>query len=217
MRAVYSTDFLFGEAQVLALAGLTVRRLRRWCRTGLFVPALWQARADETRSIPPRLYTFGDGVALRALERLRGQHGIGLQDLRGVAAQLRELQQDLWASTQFFILAGGRVRLGSAPGSAPPEGHLAFALVQMMDDTEAAVRTLRARQTSQVGKISQSPAVCGNAPVFAGTRIPVGAVRRLHEDGYSVAQILAEYPGLAEWDVTAALYRLGKDVVRSHR
>ena len=214
MRAVYSTGFLFGEAQVLALAGLTVRRLRRWCRTGLFVPAVWEACADETRSIPPLLYTFGDGVALCALERLRGQHGIGLQDLRGVAAQLRDLQQDLWASTQFFILdgggAGGRVRLGGVPGGAPPEGHLAFALVQMMDDTEAAVRTLRTRHSSQVGKISQSPAVCGNAPVFAGTRIPVGAVRRLHEDGYSVAQILAEYPSLAEQDVTAVTGLPGK-------
>jgi uncharacterized protein (DUF433 family) len=217
MRAVYSTGFLFGEAHVLALAGLTVRRLRRWCRTGLFVPAPWQADADETRSIPPLLYTFGDGVTLCALERLRGQHGIGLQDLRGVAAQLRDLQRDLWASTQFFITAGGRVRLGSVTGGAPPEGHLAFALVQIMDDTEAAVRTLRTRQASQIGRISQSPAVCGNAPVFAGTRIPVGAVRRLHEDGYSVAQILVEYPSLAEQDVTAVIGRLGQDVVRSHR
>ena len=149
MRAVYSTGFLFGEAQVLALAGLTVRRLRRWCRTG--------------------------------------QHTV-FHPCRG------------W----------GRVRLGIVPGGAPPEGHLAFALVQMMDDTEAAVRTLRARQTSQVGKISQSPAVCGNVPVFAGTRIPVGAVRRLHEDGYSVARILAEYPSLAEQDVTAVTGLPGK-------
>jgi hypothetical protein len=38
----------------------------------------------------------------------------------------------------------------------------------MMDDTEAAVRTLRTRQASQIGRISQSPAICRNAPVFAG-------------------------------------------------
>jgi uncharacterized protein (DUF433 family) len=47
--------------------------------------------------------------------------------------------------------------------------------------------------------------VAHNAPVLAGTRIPVRAIKRFNEAGYSVAQILSEYPTLTESDVVAAL------------
>ena len=44
-----------------------------------------------------------------------------------------------------------------------------------------------------------------NAPVIAGTRIPTAAIRRYQEAGYTVEQILAEYPDLTPHDVEAAL------------
>ncbi|WP_367120132.1 DUF433 domain-containing protein [Sphingomonas sp.] len=43
------------------------------------------------------------------------------------------------------------------------------------------------------------------APTIAGTRIPVVSIQRLHEDGYSTQQIIAEYPRLTRADVKAAL------------
>jgi uncharacterized protein (DUF433 family) len=39
----------------------------------------------------------------------------------------------------------------------------------------------------------------------AGTRIPVGAIQRLHEDGYSIDAIIDEYPDLTQEDVKAAI------------
>ena len=44
-----------------------------------------------------------------------------------------------------------------------------------------------------------------NAWAITGTRIPVGSVKRLHEDGYSIPQIIEEYPDLTNEDVEAAL------------
>ncbi len=41
--------------------------------------------------------------------------------------------------------------------------------------------------------------------VLAGTRIPTGAIRRFAEAGYTVNQILREYPSLTREDVAAAL------------
>jgi len=51
----------------------------------------------------------------------------------------------------------------------------------------------------------RTPKISGNAPVMAGTRIRVVSIRRLHEDGYTVGEILAEYPHLTEADMSVAL------------
>lgn len=53
--------------------------------------------------------------------------------------------------------------------------------------------------------VEQSRRVLRNAPVIAGTRIPTAAVKRYKEAGFTVEQILAEYPDLTRQDVEAAL------------
>ena len=47
--------------------------------------------------------------------------------------------------------------------------------------------------------------VSRKAWVLSGTRIKVGSIRRLHDDGYTTAQIIGEYPDLTPDDVEAAL------------
>jgi uncharacterized protein (DUF433 family) len=61
------------------------------------------------------------------------------------------------------------------------------------------------RRPGTFGQVSRDPGVLGNAWVIAGTRIPVAAIRRLHEDGYSNDRIIAEYPDLVAADIAAAL------------
>ena len=39
--------------------------------------------------------------------------------------------------------------------------------------------------------------------------MPIASVQRLHEDGYSIEQIVAEYPDLTIEDVMAALAHKG--------
>src|SRR3546814_17616850 len=78
-------------------------------------------------------------------------------------------------------------------------------IIEVIHDVEGRVRGLFERTADQYGEIERRHHVMRHAPVVAGTRIPTAAVRRLRDDGYSVAGILEEYPSLTEQDVRAAL------------
>lgn len=67
------------------------------------------------------------------------------------------------------------------------------------------------RDKSQIGCISRHPQIKRNAWVIAGTRIPVAAIKRFDEDGYTTPEIIAEYPDLTESDVRAALAHSEKE------
>src|SRR3546814_4917346 len=76
-------------------------------------------------------------------------------------------------------------------------------IIEVIHDVEGRVRGLFERTADQYGEIERRHHVMRHAPVVAGTRIPTAAVRRLRDDGYSVAGILEEYPSLTEQDVRA--------------
>jgi len=63
----------------------------------------------------------------------------------------------------------------------------------------------RQRSREQIGHTSRSRRVAGNALVIAGTRIPVSAIFDFSAAGYSVEEILREYPTLTEEDIQAVL------------
>ncbi len=80
-----------------------------------------------------------------------------------------------------------------------------LALGEVISDMRQAVEKLLTRQDDQIGQITRSRFVNHNAPVIAGTRIPVRAIREFAEEGYTTEQIIEEYPGLSDRDVAAAL------------
>jgi uncharacterized protein (DUF433 family) len=53
--------------------------------------------------------------------------------------------------------------------------------------------------------VTSDPAVMGGEPCIAGTRVPVRTVKSFVELGYSLAAVMAEYPGLTRAQVEAAL------------
>ena len=53
------------------------------------------------------------------------------------------------------------------------------------------------------GRAAGDPAILAGKPVFRGTRIPVELVEQLLEAGWTVEEILEEYPGLRREDVEA--------------
>lgn len=67
------------------------------------------------------------------------------------------------------------------------------------------MRDLRVRKSDQLGQIERHKFVVRNASVIAGTRIPTAAIRRFREAGYSVDQIIRQYPTLTKEDVDAAI------------
>jgi uncharacterized protein (DUF433 family) len=78
-------------------------------------------------------------------------------------------------------------------------------LADVVTSTKRDVRELTRRPSEKVGHVEKSRFVNHNDPVIAGTRIRVRAIKRFNEAGYTVEQILEEYPDLTAADVQAAL------------
>jgi uncharacterized protein (DUF433 family) len=196
----------FTEANVERLTGLTTAQLRYWDQTGFFAPAY----ADDNRRSPfSRVYSFKDVVGLRTLALLRRQHNVSLQHLRQVAEKLSHLADDLWTRTTLYVL--NRRVIVHEPGSGrlrdavSGQYVLGIPLRKIVADTKRDADRLLRRPDTNIGKIEQSRRVMRNAPVIAGTRIPTGAIKRYREAGFTVDQIIAEYPDLTPNDVEAAL------------
>jgi DNA-binding transcriptional MerR regulator len=196
----------FSEEQVERLTNLTKAQLRYWDNTGFFQPKY----SDENRRLVfSRLYSFKDVVALRVLGVLRNEHDVPLQYLRKVADKLSHLADDRWTKQTLYVL-NKRV-IFHEPGSDRPRevvsGQYVFGLMlkTVISDTKKAVEKIQRRDPKTVGRIARSRFVNHNAWVVSGTRIPVAAIRKFKEAGYTIQQIMAEYPGLKRQDIRAAL------------
>lgn len=189
----------FSEEHTHRLTGVTQSQLRYWHRTKLFSP-----------SFADRIYTFRDIVSLRVLGVLRNQYQISLQHLRKVSDRLAHLTDDRWTGVRLYVL--GKKVAWQEPGTARPQEIVSrqyvlptIQLEAVVSDTHRDIACLNVRGDEQVGKITKSRNINHNAAVVAGTRIRVRAIKRFHEAGYSVEQILKEYPDLNEKDIEVAL------------
>jgi len=196
---------VFSEGHVARLTGLSVGQLRAWDRRGFFVP---RYAYEDRRSPYSRIYSFQDVVGLRTIAVLMKQHKVSLQELRKVGAELVRRGYDHWADTKLYVVK--RQVHFRRPGTADIEGvwdgqYAMLPVIDVIQDVEERARELQVRSKSQLGRIERNKYVVRNSPVVAGTRIPTAAVRRFHMAGYSVEQILAEYPSLTAEDVEAAL------------
>jgi DNA-binding transcriptional MerR regulator len=196
----------FSEEQVQRMTGLTIGRLRYWAKTDFFKPSFVE---DNPRLPYSKFYSFKDIVALRTLEILRVQNGVPLQQLRVVAERLSHLRDELWTKTTLFV-ENKKVIIVNPENNTPYEVVsrqylLGIPLNKIINETRSDVIAFRSRPERAIGQLSRSRGIARNAWVIAGTRIPVKAIVRLREDGYTVDQIIAEYPDLRPEDVEAAL------------
>lgn len=197
----------FSEEHAEKLSGVTIFQLRYWDRTGFYQPSY----AEENRRYAfSRVYSFKDIVALRVLNVLRNQYGVPLQHLRTVSERLSHLEDSRWTGVNLWVL-NKRVIWTDPETEQPQEIVSAQYVVPTLDlgkvvaDTKHDVAELNARDKSKHGVIERSRYVLHNAPVLAGTRIPVEAIKRFYEAGYSIKKIIKEYPDLTREDVKAAL------------
>jgi uncharacterized protein (DUF433 family) len=195
----------FSEDHVERLTGLSKGQLRSWDRAGFFAPHF----AYEDRHAPySRLYSFQDVVGLRTIAVLMKDYRISLQELRRVAQELIRRGYAHWAGVKLYVLK--RQVHFRRPASEEIEGvwdgQLAMVpVIDVINDVETRVRDLHKRTDGQVGHIERHKHVVRNSTVIAGTRIPTAAIRRFGEAGYTVQQIIRQYPTLTEEDVQAAL------------
>lgn len=196
----------FSEDQVGRITGLSKRRLRYWASTDFFKPSFVE---EGERLANSRFYSFKDVVALRTLEMLRVQNNVPLQHLRKVAEELSHLEDALWTETDLFV-ANRKVVFVNPKTGKPEEvvsGQylLGIPLRKVIEDTQGDVIALKERSKETIGQVRRNRSIVRNAWAIAGTRIPVGAIKRLHEDGYSTKEIIDEYPDLTAEDVEAAI------------
>jgi len=200
----------FTEEQASALSGLSVHQLRYWNKSGFFRPELGEPDAHGAYA---RAYTFRNVAGLRVLGKLRREHGVSLQHLRKVAERLEQMDQDLWNEQTLYIRDRqvyfaneiGGFRNAVSGEDTLPEIPLRRVIGQAAEEVER----MRKRSEADIGRISAARHVARNRSVIAGTRIPVGAISEFYEAGYSVRQIVAEYPSLTQADVRAALRHCG--------
>ncbi len=207
MTSMQKVIAAFSEEHTERLTGVSKSQLRYWDRTNFYRPSY----AENNRRVAfSRIYSFKDIVALRVLNVLRNQYGVPLQHLRAVSERLSHLADDRWTGVRLWVL--NRRVIWQEPGTERPQEIVSkqyvvptLALETVVSDTERDVSDLNVRDESKYGLIEQSRYVNHNEPVIAGTRIPVAAIKRFSEAGYTPEKILEEYPDLTEADVNAAL------------
>jgi uncharacterized protein (DUF433 family) len=191
------------------LTGLTHGQLRSWDRAGFFQPRY----AYRDRHVPySRVYSFQDIVGLRTIAVLMKQYKVSLQKLRKVAEELIRRGYEHWADVRLYVVKG-QVHF-RPPASIDIEGvwdgQLAMVpVIDVISDVEARVQELKKRDEQQLGHIERNKYVARNSSVIAGTRIPTAAIRRFKEAGYTIEQIMKQYPSLTQEDVQAALAHEG--------
>ncbi len=189
---------------VSQLTGLSKRQLAYWDRIGFYSPSLAQ---ENRRVANSRVYTFNDLLALQVLNTLRKDHRVSLQHLRAVKDRLCMLSDDEWKERRLFVL-NKKVVFDDAEGArreiVSGQYVLDIPLGVVRKNMEDAVEQIGRRTQAQIAQSEHRRGVTHNREVFAGTRIPVDAVRTFIEDGFSDDDILRQYPTLTSADVEMA-------------
>lgn len=197
----------FSEDQAARLTCVRKGQLRYWDQTNFFSPSFCNDRFREGFG---RIYSFRDIVALKILGILRNKHDVSVQHLREVKQNLARDGRDVWSGVRLYVI-NKRVHWVE-PQTGLPQDVASKQYVLQQIDLDSVVNKLRGdiheiikRDSTKVGQIERVRSLNKSAPVIGGTRITVQAIKRFHSAGYSIEQILLEYPDLKKADVKAAL------------
>ncbi len=186
------------------LAGISMRQLRYWEQIGLVVPSI-QDQISTRNTV--RLYTFQNLLELLVVAELRHRPEITLQHIRRVVAHLREQNFAAPLRELKFATRGNEIYFqhpdGSWSGGLRPD-QVVFSQALALNVVSARISAAHERDPATAGKVVKRRGVHGSKPIFAGTRVTVGAVQRYLEAGYSTDAIIDEYPSLTPADVEAA-------------
>lgn len=191
----------FGVEHVTRITGLSLRQLGHWDRIGFFRPSLVTTMTGKR---PMRVYSFRDVVGLRVIAVLKNEHGVSTQQLRKAAAELTAYADMPWTTLRITVCKGEVGFIDPATGRGQGAFSGQYVMVPVIDQdwhVRRALDDLSRRDAAQIGAFERHRNVAHNARVFAGTRVPVRAVKRFLEAGYSTPEILREYPSLRAEEV----------------
>ncbi|GAA2867167.1 hypothetical protein GCM10010837_18100 [Aminobacter niigataensis] len=195
---------LFTVDQASRLTGVSRRQLASWDREGFFSPSV----VDGLGGAYTRLYSFRDLLSLKVLNQLRNDTRVSMDHLREVKGDLSHLGEDMWVRSTLYLL-GKHVVIQRDDETRHEAGSgqevLQIPLKIIVGGMRERIREMNKRGGDEIGHIERHRGIVGNKPVIAGTRIPVSAIKEFAEAGYSVQQIMKEYPSLEREDVEAAI------------
>lgn len=197
----------FTTDEVIRLTGFSSGELRILEEAGILAASYM---IENPRLPHANYYSFRDAVGLRVLNILLRTLHVEHDELRRVGQYLSQNLDLPWASLKIRV-NGQHVVLDDPEVDVQDSGNLsrhAFVeldLAEIARNTERESEKLRGREPEDVGSITRRRNVAHNAWVIAGTRIPTSAIWNFHEAGYTVEQIIVEYPQLYPDDVEKAL------------
>jgi DNA-binding transcriptional MerR regulator len=204
MTDEFDDQLALSDKRAARLAGVTVRQLRYWEEISLIRPSI--RRQLSPRKIV-RLYQFKDVLELLVVATLRVERDMSLQHIRRVVGHLRDRGYEQPLCELVFATFGGNIYFqhpgGEWEGDVRPD-QIVIEQVLRLDRLLTRIREAMRRRDEDVGKVEKRRGVQGSRPIFAGTRVTVGAVQAYLSAGYSTAAILEEYPSLTHADVEAA-------------
>lgn len=195
----------FSEDQTVHLANVSRHLLREWDRRGLLKPSYGVADPHVPYG---RIYSFRDVVSARVLGQLV-KFRVRYKHLAEVHRELSAKSDAPWASTVLYV-CGGEVVVGE-PGTRRRHKLLSgqrvfdIPLKVAITGVRAEIAKLNERTDEKRGKVDRERYVAQGQYVIKGTRVPVSLIASFAKAGYSVKDILREYPDLAAEDVAAAL------------
>jgi uncharacterized protein (DUF433 family) len=188
------------------VTGLSVNQLQRWDRNGFFQPSF----ADPNRRRPySRVYARNDVLALGMIARLR-EAGAPLTQIKPLLPLLAPDEHGDWL-TRCFHVVGKRVYVSrdEAIAAARQRGEFAepacIGTESVIFELKEAIARLQERQPEHIGRVTRNRGIMGGAPIIAGTRIPTETIAWFHSHGYSLTEILENFPRLTAKDVEAAV------------
>lgn len=200
--AIDESVFMASRDKAARLARVTPERLNYWAATGLLRPSV-DDRLTPGRAI--RLYSFTELLAVLIVAEMRSR-GVSLQHIRTVVERVRARGHEHPLTEVRYAVVGRRLYLQDENGRWEDGDHPGQGVIPQVLD----LRPLRTRidesakrASSSVGRIERRRGALGSQPVLAGTRIPVDAVRRYLEAGWSPAEVVEEFPLLTTEDVEA--------------
>lgn len=193
------------EDHVSKVTGLSVGQLRAWDKRGFFNPRF---AYDDRRSAYSRIYSFKDVVGLKTINTLREEYRIGFKKLREVAVKLEKRGYSHWADTKLYVVKKdvNFKHPETERVESLEDGQFAMLpVIDVINEVTEKVIELSRRSPDTFGRVERHKYVTRNSWVISGTRIPTSTVRRYADAGYSVKQIMDEYPSLTKEDVIAAI------------
>lgn len=190
--------------QASRLTGVTRRQLGAWERDGFFVPSI----VYDDHGAHARFYSFRDLLSLKVLNQLRNETKVSMDHLKEVKNDLAHLGEDKWVKSTLYLL-GRKVVIQRDDDTRHEAGTgqevFRIPLRVVVGGMRERIQEFNKRGDNEVGHIVRKRGIARNQAVIAGTRIPVSAIKEFSEAGYTVSQILKEYPSLSKRDVEAAI------------